>query len=509
VSAASRAAFQAENRAVKEHQKKVKDNAAPKVGSSKSAQQVHDSFQNFSAGLGIGTDNISTGSGYGFNPISRDRILVEWMYRGNWVARLAVDVVADDMTREGVEFKGEMDPQDVEQLEESATRLDIWGKINRTVKWGRLYGGGIAVNMVSGQDYSTAWDPGRTGKGQYKGLVVLDRWMVQPSLNELVTEEGPHIGHPKYYTVMASAPALRGKKIHYTRIIRMEGSDLPYQQRLTENFWTTSVYESVYDRMVMFDSASTGASQLAYKCYLRIVKIPRLRSIVAEGGTALSGLVSFVDMMRRFQGSEGVTLLDGEDEFEEHGANNYTGLAELLIHFGQQISGALQIPLVRLFGQSPVGLNSTGESDERLYYDGIHQQQVLHLQVAVTNIYRAIALSEGIKLPKGFGIKFKDLRRPTETEKSEIAERDARTITGALEGGWIDAPTAMRMAKKSGQLTGRFLEIPDQLIKEAEELAIAPTPEKVEVAEVKEGEDPKEGAAAASKTAKPAAGMGD
>jgi hypothetical protein len=308
---------------------------------------------------------------------------------------------------------------------------------------------------------------------------------------------------------MASAPALRGKKIHYSRIIRMEGSDLPYQQRLTENFWTTSVYESVYDRLVMFDSASTGASQLVYKSYLRIIKIPRLRSIVAEGGQALSGLVSFVEMMRRFQGSEGVTLLDGEDEFEEHGANTYSGLAEILVHFGQQISGALQIPLVRLFGQSPVGLNSTGEADERLYYDGIHQQQVLHLQVAVTNIYRAIALSEGIKLPKGFGIKFKPLRRPTEVEKADIASKDAQTITTALEGGWIDPPTAMKMGKKSGQLTGRFLEIPDDLIKEAEELAIAPTPEKVEVAEVKEGEDPEEGAASASKTAKTAAGKGD
>ena len=45
--------------------------------------QTHDSFQNFMARTGIGTDNMSTGSSYGFNPISRDRVRLEWMYRGS------------------------------------------------------------------------------------------------------------------------------------------------------------------------------------------------------------------------------------------------------------------------------------------------------------------------------------------------------------------------------------------------------------------------------------------
>src|SRR5580765_1791420 len=40
-----------------------------------------DSFQNFAANLGLGTDNISSGASYGFNPISRVRTLLEWMHR--------------------------------------------------------------------------------------------------------------------------------------------------------------------------------------------------------------------------------------------------------------------------------------------------------------------------------------------------------------------------------------------------------------------------------------------
>jgi hypothetical protein len=80
--------------------------------------------------------------------------------------------------------------------------------------------------------------------------------------------------------------------------------------------------------------------------------------------------------MRRFQSQETVTLIDADDEMQIEDTGAMTGLADLLVQLGQQLSGALQTPLVRMFGQSPVGMNSTGESDLRTYYDGIKKDQV-------------------------------------------------------------------------------------------------------------------------------------
>ncbi len=65
------------------------------------SQTTRDSFQNFPLGLGIGTNNASSANTYGYNPITRNRIEIDWMYRGSWSAGAAVDVIADDMTREG------------------------------------------------------------------------------------------------------------------------------------------------------------------------------------------------------------------------------------------------------------------------------------------------------------------------------------------------------------------------------------------------------------------------
>ena len=58
----------------------------------------------------------------------------------------------------------------------------------------------------------------------------------------------------------------------------------------------------------------------------------------------------------------------------------FTGLADTLLQRGQQLSGALGIPLVRLSDQSSVGLSATGESGIRNYSDSIRSQQETRLR---------------------------------------------------------------------------------------------------------------------------------
>lgn len=437
-----------------------------------------DSFVNFAQKLGVGADNALTSGTYGYNPITRNRVLLEWIHRGSWLGGVAVDLVADDMTRAGVDFATEMPPDDSEALESAVTSMGIWNQLNETIRWGRLYGGAIAVMLIDGQDMRTPLRPETVGKGQFKGLLPLDRWMVEPSLNDLVTEFGPNLGKPKYYTVQSNAPALRGQVIHYSRIaLRLEGIQLPYQQRLTENLWGISVLERLYDRMIAFDSASTGAAQLVYKSYLRTLKIKGMREIVAAGGTILNGLMQYTEVMRRFQGIEGITLLDAEDDFDVQQTSAFSGIGDALNQFGQQLSGALQIPLVRLFGQSPAGLNSSGESDIRTYYDGINQQQNKEMHGGVTLAYRLAAQSEGIAIPKNFAVAFASLWQLDDTQKADVATKVEQAVTSAYDAGLIGRKTALLELRQSSRTTGIFSNISDEVIEAADDEVTPPLPE--------------------------------
>jgi phage-related protein (TIGR01555 family) len=405
---------------------------------------------------------------------------MEFTYRGSWVAGVAVDAVAEDMTREGVEVHSDDSPDDLAALDKEAHRLQLWKKLCQAIKWARLYGGALAFLMIDGQKPDTPLKLDALRKGQFRGIMPLDRWMTQPSLNDLVSDMGPDFGKPKFYqTVSDSMAGLPQLNIHHSRVIRIEGVELPFWQAISENLWGQSVLERLWDRLIAFDSVTNGAGQLVYKAHLRTYSVEGLREIIGMGGKAMDGLLQQIAMIRTFQTNEGMTLMDAKDKFEPH-AYTFAGLAEMMQEFAQQISGALQIPMVRLLGQSPAGF-SNGDADLHSYFDGIKQQQENKLRAGVETLYRVLYVSKFGKEPgETFDIQFRPLFQIDEEKRANITTAETAAVVGAFESQIIDKPTALKELRQSSKITGMWSNITDDMIgdaeDEAEELANAPSP---------------------------------
>lgn len=435
---------------------------------------VGDSFNNFAASLGYGASNLISGSTYGFNPVTRNHTLLEWAYRGSWLVKQVVDSVADDMTREGVHLESDMPPDDMDALGQYVENLLIWQRMNSAIKWSRLYGGAIAVIMIDGQKTETPLQVNTIGKGQFKGLMVLDRWMVWPHLEDPVLDLGQDFGLPKYYEVVSDAKAVPHMRVHHSRCIRLDGIELPYWQKIAENMWGLSVIEPLYDRLIAFDSTTQGAAQLVYKAHLRTLKVEKLRELIAFGGEGYQAVRKQIEMIRLMQSNEGLTILDSSDEFETY-TYGFGGLSDVMIQFAQQLSGASQIPLVRLFGQSPAGLNATGDADIRNYYDNINSQQEARLRRPIGMLYDIACRSLfGQPLPKGFHFSFNPLWQMTDEQRASMAVNVTNAVTKAQEDGIISTVTAMKELRQSSRLTGVFSNITDEDIEQAE--AMPPMP---------------------------------
>lgn len=429
---------------------------------------TQDSFNNFSASLGYGANNLSSGANYGFNPVTRNRVNLSWAYRGSWIVKQIVDAPADDMTRAGISIDSSIAPDDIEKTNEYLVSLNIWQSINEWIKWSRLYGGALAYIVIEGQDPSKPLRMETIGKDQFKGLMIFDRWMVWPHLQDTVTEFGPHFGKPKYYDVVADAQSTPRMKMHYSRVLTMDGLALPYWERMAENGWGMSVLEPVYDRILAFDSATTGAAQLIYRAHLRTLKIEKYRELIAFGGKAYEAMMQQIKLMRLMQTNEGLTVLDAADSFESH-SYTFAGLSEMLDQFGTQLSGASQIPLTRLFGQSPSGMSSTGESDMRNYYDSIKAQQESRLRSNLTIILQIAHRSLfGYSVPKGFTFSFNPLWQMTDTEKGDLSSTVTTTVNSALEGGLVSPKIALQELRQSSKVTGIWSNISDRDIDEAD-----------------------------------------
>lgn len=450
-------------------QRGTRSAARPKRQTAKSGTPVQDGYVNFAARLGVGGGNMSDASQYQLtNIITRQPRQLEYMYRGSWIVGAAVDAIADDMTRAGVDFGSALPPDVIEVTNGHIDDIQIWQGLSDTIRWGRLYGGAIGVILIDGQDLASPLRPQTISQGQFRGILPLSRWELVPTVEQVVSNLGPSLGNPEYYVVGPNAAGLQNCTIHHSRVIRMEGVRLPYFQRVAEQGWGLSIVEPMFDRLVAFDSATTGAAQLVFKAYLRTLQVEGLRSILAAGGAAEEALAKNVEAIRKFQSTEGLTLVDAKDTFETH-SYTFAGLDDILLQFGQQLSGATQIPLVRLFGQSPAGLNSTGESDLRFYYDGINAKQNRNLRAPVNKLLDlAYRSATGDAPPARMGYTFNSLWQMSEKDKADISKTIGEAVGQAFEDGIITKPTALKELKQSSDVTGVFSNITDEDIAEAE-----------------------------------------
>jgi hypothetical protein len=427
------------------------------------------------------------------------------------------------MTRKGVELKG-VAPEDNELIDQQLAIYGVWNGIKDTIRWARLFGGAIGIMLIDGQDTATPLRVDTITKDQFKGLLVLDRWVAWPNLNDLVTDLGPDLGKPRYYDIPAGMPGVPPMKVHHSRCIRMEGHELPYFQKWAENGWGASIIEVLYDRLVAFDSTTQGTAQLVYRAHLRTMKVQKLREIIASGGPPMEALLAQMEMVRRFQVNEGLTLLDANDEFESF-QFTFGGLDAVLQEFGNQLCGALRIPRTRLFGESPGGENSTGESDMQMYEQDIASEQNSKLRRPLNTLLQVVHRSvlgrppqeqpmgqqqlqpqrqlqpqkppmlhpqpthdlappqpgdpqreppQPLQKPiqKGgsttFGFTFKPLREMTEKERGEIAASTTTAIVQAFDAQIVDRERALQELKQSSEITGIWTTITAEDIAEAQ-----------------------------------------
>lgn len=449
---------------------------AAKASSGKAKGGSTDSYQNFAARVGVGANNLASGGTYGFNPITRIRTLLEWAYRGSWLVGKAVDCIPEDMTKRGVTFLGEQAPEDIEKLGRAVSRYQLWTRICETLKWSRLYGGALLFILIKGQKSDTPLRPETVGRKGLLNFVVLDRWMVEPSLQDLVTDLSSHdLGKPKYYDVTADGTALPSMRIHHTRVIRFDGISLPYNQRIAENLWGLSVIERIYDRLIAYDSATTGAAQLLYRADIRTYSVPKLRQIIAMGGDAFNALVAQIQHNELWQSNERMFVIDADDKFERM-QFNFTGVTDVIMQMSLQVSGGLDTPIVRLFGQSPGGLNATGDADFRNYYDSINQRQESDLRPKLEPLFRVIAQSEGIELSDDFGFVFNPLWILDDKDRAEVGDKSTATILATEEAGIIKKSTALKELQRLAPLTGLWTQITDDDVADAEEEEANPPP---------------------------------
>lgn len=153
--------------------------------------------------------------------------------------------------------------------------------------------------------------------------------------------------------------------------------------------------------------------------------------------------------------SKGVTnmmVLDGQETFEKL-STNVSGVSELLDRFMLSLSSVTAIPVTLLFGRSPAGLNATGDSDIRNFYDMIKQYQETKLKPILEKLFLYIFKSKngptnGVE-PENWSIQFTPLWQNTEEQEATMRRTVAETDRIYIETGVLD-PNEVAISRFGG-----------------------------------------------------------
>lgn len=456
----------------KYYKKKASFDGAPGILNNKSeitsVKKVLDAYSNLPANLGFGANNLSQTAGYIMERFTWDYYTLNILFRNNWIAKAIIEKPANEMLKNGFEIHSELDPDKVTKIMNVYTRTKTNAKFLQCLKWARLYGGCILVPMIEGQDdLSKPLDFDTIMPDSYKGCFVVDRWSgISPSL-EIVDEiDDPDFGKPKYYTISTNNTNT-SVKIHHSRIIKMIGRELPYWEEMAEDYWGASELEHVYTELRKRDDTSANISFLIFLANIRIFKMKNLGQAITLGDQeSLNRVYQSMQAMNRLMCNTGTFAMDQDDDFATQ-QYTFTGINDVYESFMLDISGAAEIPVDKLFGRSPTGFNS-GEETLQNYYDTIQEKQETYVREPLERLLKIITMSTLGEIPDDFELVFSPVRRPSNMEKADLAQKQAQPVLDVYNAGIIGKGTVLRELKQQTPMTGQWSNITDQMIEDAD-----------------------------------------
>ena len=115
------------------------------------------------------------------------------------------------------------------------------------------------------------------------------------------------------------------------------------------------------------------------------------------------------------------------------------------------MAGACEIPATKLFGRSPQGFQSTGESDMRNYYEMIAGLQERLLRPALDKLLPVMAISCWGFLPDDLGFIFNPLTTESPDTMAELANKLSLPVIEAFKAGLISREDAVAELKARGE----------------------------------------------------------
>lgn len=343
------------------------------------------------------------------------------------------EVLADDMTRTWgfVKSTGATPPDKVEKIEAELLRIDAKSIVRQSVIHNEAFGGShIFFSMKDDAAYRQAplvMRPETVPHDSFIGLRVVEPFWVTPNNYNSIDPTAPDFYRPKTWwmlgvevhasrlqTVIPRPVADMLKPMYSFRGLSMTQLAMPY----VDNWLRTR--QSVSDTVKQF--SITGV-------------LTDLQTALHPGAGA--DLVARAELFNQMRDIRNIAFLDKNTEEFFQVNTPLSGLDALQAQSQEQMSSISRIPLVKLLGITPTGLNASSEGEFRVYYDYVRGYQTNCYSPVMANVLRVIQLSLFGEIDDSLTWEWAPLQELTALENADRQKIEAETASLLIESGVV------------------------------------------------------------------------
>jgi len=227
---------------------------------------------------------------------------------------------------------------------------------------------------------------------------------------------------------------VQGRLLHSSRLLTIVSRKVPDLLKPAYSFGGLSLSQMAKPYIDNWLRTRQSVSDLLFKFSTSVLKTNM--ADVLKGGAG-ADLFNRIELFTQYQSNSGVLALDMASEDFVNVAAPISGLDHLQAQSQEHMSAVSGIPLVKLLGITPSGLNASSDGEMRCFYDGIEAEQEATCTEPLTIIINFIQLSLFGEVDKDIGFKWEPLWTLDELGIANVRKTEMDTDIAAINAGVI------------------------------------------------------------------------
>ncbi len=414
-----------------------------------------DGWQNTMTGIGTSADK-RTGGGLTLSVVTPMEARDLW--RGNDLAARVIESSPRDELQCG--FQLMMDDKELAEqimcaLEEipgpSFVGKGIKANVIKVRCFENAYGGGAIFPVINDAAGSLDQPLDEANIPTIDHLKIYEPRELRPT--RWYGTDSAKAGEPSHYQVLPITGVREGMifvEIHETRLILFPGIRVTRAELVGAEYgWGDNKLTRVRDVLNDFELTFGSAANLLQDFSQAVLKLDGLAALLGQDGQNEAG--ARLSEMNRWRSVLRAVVIDSKDSFTRE-TTSLAGLPEMMDRFMFRLAAAAEMPVSKLMGMAPAGLNATGEADAANWHSVVANGQE-HTLPRLERLIKLFMLAKdsptkGVE-PDVWSVEFSPLNQPSEKETAETRKIVMETDCGYIDRG-VFGPEEIARARAGG-----------------------------------------------------------